>query len=94
MFPDLDTLVLFGVPLLPLIFGIVEFIKSQGVTGSVLTYISAGLGVAGGVLYQLSTAGLPADFYGWLYAVTFGLVVGLATSGVYKFLNVRLPARN
>ena len=91
MFPNLDDLLLFGVPLMPLIFGIVEFIKARGVSGSVLTYISAGLGITGGVLYQLSTAGLPVDFYGWLYTVTFGLVVGLATSGVYKFLNARAP---
>ena len=35
MFPNLDDLLLFGVPLMPLIFGIVEFIKARGVSGSV-----------------------------------------------------------
>ena len=91
MFPNLDDLLLFGVPLMPLIFGIVEFIKARGVSGSVLTYISAVLGIAGGVAYQLSV-GIPTNFYEWLYLGTFGLVVGLATSGVYKFLDARAPA--
>lgn len=91
MFPNLDELLLFGVPLLPLIFGVVEFIKAQGVTGKPLTYISAGLGVLGGVLYQFASAGLPVDFLGWLFVVTFGLVVGLATSGIYDAVNARFP---
>jgi len=86
MFPNLDDLLLFGVPLMPLIFGLVEFIKARGVSGTPLTVISAALGVLGGVVYQISTAGVPVDFSGWLYVAAFGLFVGLSTSGVYKFL--------
>jgi hypothetical protein len=91
MFPNLDDLVLFGAPLMPLIFGIVEFIKARGVSGTPLTVISAGLGVLGAVVYQLTTVGVPVDFYGWLYLAGFGIFVGLATSGVYKFISVRAP---
>lgn len=93
MFPNLDDLVLFGAPLLPLIFGIVEFIKARGVSGTALTAIAAALGVLGAVVWQLTNVGLPATFYEWLYLVAFGLFVGLSTSGVYKFINARAPKR-
>jgi hypothetical protein len=49
------------------------------------------LGVVFGILYKLSLA-LPFDFASWLAVIVFGLALGLTTSGIYDFLNDRLPA--
>ena len=72
-----------GIPLLVVIFGLVEFAKRLRVTGDALTMLSAGLGILFGVLYQL--AQLYPALVPWLGILIYGLAMGLAASGIYDF---------
>ena len=87
-----DTLLVSGVPLMIVIFGLVEFSKSLGVAGRWLTVLSLLLGFLFGLAYQLATGGFPAEFAGWFGVIVFGLALGLVTSGFYDFVNSRIPA--
>jgi len=89
---DISTLLIGGIPLVVVIFGLVEFAKVFGLAGKWLTLFSLVLGVAFGVTYKLATAAIPVDFAGWFVVVIFGLALGLVTSGLYDFVNNRIPA--
>ena len=69
----------------------VEFIKSFGLRGHWLTIVSMLLGLAFGVSYQIANAGLPAGFAGWFAVAVFGLMLGLVASGLYDFIDTRMP---
>jgi hypothetical protein len=86
-----STLLVGGIPLMIVIFGLVEFSKSLGLTGRGLTVFSLLLGLAFGIACQLATAGLPSGFGGWFVVVVYGLALGLVTSGFYDFADSRLP---
>ena len=88
---DFSTLLVNGVPLVIVIFGLVEFIKSFGVTGKIVTAISMALGLGIGICYQIASAGVPVGFGAWFGVVIFGLALGLTASGFYKFADARLP---
>ena len=88
---DISTLLVGGLPLSAVVFGLVEFIKSFGLRGHWLTIASMLLGLAFGVSYQIANAGLPAGFAGWFAVAVFGLVLGLVASGFYKFISTRTP---
>ena len=80
-----------GIPLMIVIFGLIEFSKSLGLTGKILTVFSLALGLIFGMAYQIASAGLPSDFAGWFALVVYGLALGLVTSGFYDFADSRLP---
>jgi amino acid transporter len=86
-----DTLLVGSIPLMVVVFGLVEMIKSLGLRGGALTVLSMLLGSAFGLAYKLAQAGFPGDFAGWFGAVVFGLLIGLAASGFYKFAAERFP---
>ena len=88
---DISTLLVGGIPLVAVVFGLVEFVKSFGVRGHWLTIVSMLLGLAFGVSYQIANAGLPAGFASWFAMAVFGLVLGLVASGFYKFIDVHTP---
>jgi hypothetical protein len=88
---DLTSLAVNGIPLMVLIFGLVEFIKSLGLSGKPVTALSLVLGVLFGVGYAVSTNGMPADFAGWFGMGVFSLTLGLGASGFYKFAAARWP---
>lgn len=69
--------------LLLLVMGLVEFAKKFGLKGNAVIALSMGLGVVFGLLYQIATLGVPLDFAGWFMYVVFGLVFGLAVSGLW-----------
>lgn len=71
-----------GIPLIFVVMGLVELVKSFGVQGSALTACSFVIGLALGVLYQISLA-MPIGFAGWFGAVIFALALGLVASKVY-----------
>lgn len=75
-----------GIPLIGVVFGLVAFVKSLGVTGRALTITSMVLGLVLGVLYVMSTA-MPTTFAGWFAAIIYGLVIGLVASGFYDQMN-------
>lgn len=79
-----------GIPLIILIFGMVEFAKQLGLKGNGSLVFSMALGVAFGVLFQLSL-GVPTALAGWLVVVVYGLGLGLTTSGFYNWANKRFP---
>jgi hypothetical protein len=89
---DFTSLLVAGVPLMVVIFGLVEFSKKLGLAGKGLTIFSMALGLFFGVAYQFSMHGLPAGFAGWFAVAIYGLALGLVTSGFYDFANNRLPA--
>ena len=77
---DFSNAVLNGVPLLAVIMGLVEFSKKFGAKDLVCDALSLGLGVVFGLLYQLSTAGLPVDLAGWFGTFEACARTWLATS--------------
>jgi hypothetical protein len=87
---DLTQLLVGGVPLLIVIFGLVEFSKSMGLKGRPLTVLSLVLGIIFGLAYQFSIQ-IPVGFAAWFAVVVFGLALGLVTSGFYDFANDRFP---
>ena len=87
---DFSSLLIGGIPLIAVIFGLVEFLKVFGLKDRILTVASLLLGLALGIAYQFSLA-VPTDYAGWLSVIVFGLAIGLTTSGIYDFLNVRFP---
>ena len=88
---NFPTLLVGGIPLLVVIFGLVEFIKSLGLNGKWLTVVSLLLGAAFGIAYQIATGGPPAGYAEWFVTVFFGLALVLITSGFYDFANKRFP---
>ena len=90
---DFNALLVGGIPLVVVIFGLVEFIKSLGLAGRALTVISLLLGILFGIAYHLAQSGIPTGFAGWFTAVIFGLALGLVASGFYKFADDRWPVK-
>jgi len=88
---DISTLLVGGIPLVAVVFGLVEFIKSFGLKGHWLTGVSILLGLAFGIAYQIANAGVPMNFAGWFSTVVFGLMLGLVASGLYDFVDTRMP---
>ena len=88
---DISTLLVNGLPLSAVVFGLVEFIKSFGLRGHWLTIISMLLGLLFGVSYQIANAGLPVSFASWFAVAVFGIMLGLVASGYYKFISTRTP---
>jgi hypothetical protein len=91
---NIDNLLVGTIPLMLVIFGLVEFIKSLGLKGTWLTVLSLLLGLGFGMAFRVSSFGVPIGFTGWFEAVVFGLAIGLTTSGFYKFIDARLPEVN
>lgn len=71
-----------GIPLILVVMGLVELSKAFGVEGKPLTILSFVIGLALGLLYQISL-GVPVGYAGWFGAVIFGLALGLVASKVY-----------
>ena len=88
---DLTSLLVGGIPLLVVIFGLVEFSKSFGLKGNWLTAFSLFLGLAFGIADKISESGIPSSFAGWFVMIIFGLALGLITSGFYDFADKRIP---
>jgi hypothetical protein len=88
---DLASFLVAGIPILAVIFGLVEFVKMLGFEGRALTIISMLLGIGLGLAFQISTIGMPTTFTAWFTASIFGLALGLTASGVYDFLDKRFP---
>lgn len=87
---DFSNLLIGGIPLIVVIFGLVEFIKSLGLQGKAVTVVSLALGLVFGLAYQFTLA-IPSDFAGWFSAIVFSLALGLVASGFYKFVDTRFP---
>jgi hypothetical protein len=88
---DFSTLLVAGISLIVVIFGLVEFSKSLGLKGKALTVFSMLLGIFFGIAYKISESGSsPTDFSGWFAVIVFGLALGLVTCGLYDFANNRL----
>jgi hypothetical protein len=86
---DFTQLVVGGVPLVIVIFGLVEFAKKFGLAGNGLTIFSMLLGIGMGIGYKISESGLPVGFTNWFGVVIFGLALGLTACGIYDFANAR-----
>jgi len=87
---DFSVLLVDGIPLVLVIFGLVEFVKSLGLSGKVLTVVSLVLGLLVGFAYRFTII-TPQTFADWFSAIVFGLALGLTASGIYDFVNGRFP---
>jgi hypothetical protein len=77
-----DNIVVAGIPLLLIVLGLVEWVKSFGLQGNAVRSASMAIGLLLGIGYQFSVAA-PVGFGGWFTIVVFGLGLGLVASGVY-----------
>ena len=84
-------IVAFGIPLLLLVFGLVEFFKDLfGLEGKKVTVLAMGMGIL--VYVPVQFIGLVAAPYEQILSVVYGsLTFGLSASGYYKFAAKRLP---
>ncbi len=89
---DFSTLLVAGIPLVIVVFGLVEVIKSFGLKGPWLTALSLLIGLVLGACYQIAEAGVPRTFSAGFAVVIFGLTLGLVASGFYKWSDSRFPA--
>lgn len=85
----LPEFVFAGIPLIIIVFAIVEEIKAYGVSGNILRVVSLLVGFSLAFLVQLSQSGLPADLTGWITLALVGVIYGLTASGAYDFLDSR-----
>lgn len=73
-----------GVFIMPLVLGLVEFLKKFGVDGEYSTLAAALLGMFfGGLLYAMEQNLIPAVALPWIGVVVFGLAFGMSASGFY-----------
>ncbi len=79
----MDNPIVGGIVLLPIVFGLVEFVKKLKVEGNILTFISMGIGTLLGGLYQLVQ--LHPEYVPYFGVLVYGLGVGLAACGLYDF---------
>lgn len=91
MTPDPTSVVINGVSLMVLVFGLVEFFKAVfKLDGTEVTVLSFLVGFILMLIYLIGDY-LPepyGQFVQWFFAA---ITVGLAASGYYKFLSQRLP---
>ena len=79
---DFTQYLVAGVPLVLVVLGLVEWVKSLGLTGKAVKIVSLMIGLILGIGYQLSLA-VPVGFGGWFTVTVFGLGLGLVASGIY-----------
>ncbi len=75
-----------NIAVIPIVIGLVQFMKKFGLSGEKLTALSAILGVAFGVLYQVSTIYPQTQVV--INVVVYGLAVGLSCSGLYDLSQI------
>jgi hypothetical protein len=82
-----------GVPLMFVVIGLVQWVKSFGVTGNLLRVVSMIIGLVFGGGYIFATVGFPATFAEWFAAVVYGIGLGIVASGVYDALKNMMVAK-
>jgi hypothetical protein len=88
---DTSTMLVGAIPLMVIVFGLVEFSKKLGAKGNFLTILSMVVGLAFGMLFRIYSIGVPVGFAPWFEVIVYGLAIGLVASGFYDFVNNRLP---
>ena len=88
---EITNILVGGIPLIVVVFGIVEFSKKLGLKDNALTIFSLLLGLLFGLAFEIATYGMPAAFAAWFEYIIFGFSIGLTASGFYDFANSRLP---
>lgn len=82
MLPDL---VIGGIPVIAIIIGLVEYIKSWGLGSKYAALVAMSLGILASVTVQLTVVYPGAS--PWVEAVVIGLVIGMSATGLYKVGN-------
>ena len=90
---DFANYAIAGVPLILIVFAIVEELKAYGLTGKILRLASLLVGFILTLALQISIGGTPIGFGSWFTVVIVGLIYGLTASGAYDFLDARFPVK-
>lgn len=77
-----SNLTVAGIPLVAVTLGLVQYIKSFGLTGNIVKIVSLAIGLLLGIGYQFTVAA-PVDFASWFSVIVFGIALGLVASGIY-----------
>jgi len=80
-----------GIPLIVIVFALVEEVKAWGLSGPILRAVSLLFGLAAALSYQVFVQGMPADPSAWFTVAVTGILYGLTASGAYNFIDDRLP---
>lgn len=72
-----------GIPLLFVVLGLVQWVKSYTQDPRILRGVSMLIGLLLGGGYLLADQGFPVVFAGWFTVVVYGLGVGVVASGIY-----------
>ena len=88
---EAGDIVAFGIPLLLMVFGLVEFFKDLfSMKGRQVTLLAMGMGIL--VFVPVQLIGLLAAPYELVLSIIYGsLTFGLSASGYYKFAAKRIP---
>lgn len=88
---EAGDIVAFGIPLLLLVFGLVEAVKDWfNLKGKKVTILAMGMGIL--VFVPVQLIGLLAAPYELILSIVYGsLAFGLSASGYYKFVAKRVP---
>ena len=78
---EFGELAIGAVTVIPLIIGIVQFAKKFGLQGNILVAVSVGIGAFFGALIEV--AEIYPEILPWIKVVVYGLIMGLAASGLY-----------
>lgn len=88
-----ENLASMAIPLVPLVFGMVEFLKSAlELEGKAVTWMSFGVGTFYGTAIFLNY--LFPEWGPYIAAGTFIPSFGLVASGFYKFIDARVETNN
>jgi len=72
-----------GIPLLFVVLGLVEWVKTFGLEGNVLRGVSMLIGLILGCGYMITQQGYPVEFASIFGYLVYGLALGLVASGIY-----------
>ena len=78
----MPDLVLAGIPVLLIIVGLVEYVKSLGLPAKYAPVVAIVVGIGAGLLNEAMVV-YPA-IEPWVVAAVSGVVVGMAATGLYK----------
>ncbi len=86
---DINSILVFGLPALLLVTGLVEFCKKLGLSGQWCVVAAVCFGVLVMLVQQLAV--VYPQIAPWMQAVFWGVIIGLAAAGLYDVVKQFRP---